>query len=123
MDIDPILISSVSCNLSLSQNTKRVQQLKAEDGLATLFRALEKVLRTVAGSDISLARNPVSKFSLVGKSSTKVLRPDGMKFHIPIKLSYVYDGNTRVMTLNTLIDTDAEVKILDTDFVEQMMMP
>jgi len=31
--------------------------------------------------DISLACNPVSKFSLVGKSSAKVLRPGGMKFH------------------------------------------
>jgi len=41
-DIDPVLISSVSCNLSISQNTKRVQKRKAEDELATLISALEK---------------------------------------------------------------------------------
>jgi len=123
MNIDPLLISSVSGNLSISQNTKRVQKRKAEDGLATLISALEKRTRTVAGSDISLARNPVSNFSLVGKSSAKVIRAGGMKFHIPVKLSCVYGGNTRVITVNALIDTGAEVTILDTDFVEQMMMP
>jgi len=123
MDIDPVLISSVSCNLSLSQNTKRVQKPKAEDQLATLVRALEKRSRMVAASDISLARNPVYTFSLVGKSSAKVLRTGGMKFHIPVKLSWVYGGNTRVITVNALIDTGVEVTILDTDFVEQMMMP
>jgi hypothetical protein len=77
----------------------------------------------VAASAISLARNSVSNFSLVGKSSAKVLRPGGMKFHIPVKLSWVYGGNTRVITVNALIDTGADVTILDTDFVEQMMMP
>ena len=77
----------------------------------------------MVASDISLARNPVSNFSLVGKSSAKVLRPGGIKFHIPVKLSWVYCGNTRVITGNALIDTGAEVTILDTDFVEQMMMP
>jgi len=76
----------------------------------------------VAASDISLARKPVSNFSLVGKSSAKVLRPGGMKFHIPVKLSWLYSGNTRVITVNALIDTGAEVMILDKDFVEQMMM-
>jgi len=70
-----------------------------------------------------LATNPVSNFSLVGKSSAKVLRPGGMKFHIPVKLYWVYGGNTRVITVNVLFDTGAEVTILDTDFVEQMMMP
>jgi len=52
----------------------------------------------------------------------KVLRPGRMKFHIPVKLSWVYGGNTRVITVNALIDTGAEVTILDTHFVEQMMM-
>jgi len=42
MDIDPVLISSFSRNLSLSQNTKRVQKRKDEDELATLSSALEK---------------------------------------------------------------------------------
>jgi len=53
----------------------------------------------------------------------KVLSPGGMKCHIPIKLSWVYGGNTRVITVNALIDTGAEVTILEMDFVEQMMMP
>jgi len=87
MDIDPVLISSVSRNLSMSQYTKRVQKPKAKDELATLISALEKRPRTVAASDISLARNPVYSFSLVGKSSAKALTPGGMKFHIPGKLS------------------------------------
>jgi len=91
--------------------------------LAALISALEKRPRTVAASDISLARNPVSNVSLVGKSSAKVLRPGGMKFHIPVKLSWVDGGNTRVITVNALIDTGAEMTILDTDFVEQLMMP
>jgi len=46
-----------------------------------------------------------------------------MKFHIPVKLSWVYGRNTRVITVNALMDTGAEVTILDTDFMEQMMMP
>jgi len=52
-----------------------------------------------------------------------VLRHGGIKFSIPVKLSSVYGGNTRVITVNALIDTDAEVTILATDFVEQIMMP
>jgi len=123
MDIDPVLISSVSSNLSMSQNTKRVQKRKAEDEFATLISALEKRPRTVVASDSSLARNRISNFSFVGKSSAKVLRPGGMTFHIPVKLSWVYRGNTRVVTVNALLNTGAEVTILDTDFVEQMMMP
>jgi len=85
MDIDPVLFSSVSRNLSITENTKRVQKRKADDDLATLISALEKRPRTVAALDISLARNPVSNFSLFGKSFAKVLRPGGMKFHIPVK--------------------------------------
>jgi len=46
-----------------------------------------------------------------------------MNFHIPVKLSWVYSGNTREITVNALIDTGAEVTILDTDFVAQMIMP
>jgi len=123
MDIDSLLISSVSRNLSISQYTKRVQKRKSEDELATLISALEKRPRMVAASDISLARNPVSNFSLVGKSFAKVLSPGGMKFHVPVKLSWVYSGNTIVITINTFSDTGAKVTILDTDFVEQMIMP
>jgi len=87
MDIDPLLISSVFRNLSISQNTKRVQKRKGEDELATLISALEKRPRTVAASDISMARNSISNFSLAGKSPAKVLRPGGRKFHFPVKLS------------------------------------
>jgi len=60
---------------------------------------------------------------LVAKLSAKVLKPGGMKFHIPVKLSCVCGGNTRVITVNALFDTGAEMTILDMDFVEQMMMP
>jgi len=42
MDIEPVLISSVSRKLSISQNTKRVQKRKVEDELATLISTLEK---------------------------------------------------------------------------------
>jgi len=87
MDIDLVLISSLSRYLSISQNTKRVQKRKVEDELAALISPLEKRPRTVAASDISFSRNPVSNFSLVGTSSAKMLRPGGMKFHIPVKLS------------------------------------
>jgi len=107
MDIELVLISYVSRNLSISQNTKRVQKRKVEDELPILISALEKRPRTVSASDISLARNPVYNFSLVEKSFAKVLRPGGMKFQIPGKLSWVYGGNTRVITVNALIDTGA----------------
>jgi len=117
------LISSVSRNLSISQNTKRVQKREPEDKLPTLISALEKRPRTVAASDIPLPRNPVPNFSLVGKSSMKVLRPGGIKFHILVKYACVYGGNTRAITVTALIDTGAEVTVLDTDLVEQMMMP
>ena len=45
-----------------------------------------------------------------------------MNFHIPVKLSWVYSGNTRVITINTLIDTGTEVPILDMDFVVPIMI-
>jgi len=121
--MDSVLISLLSRNLSISQNTKRVQTRKAEDELGTLISGLEKRPRTVAALDISLSLNPVSIFSLVGKSSAKVLRPGGMEFHIPGKLSCVYCGYTRVITIKALIDTGAEMTILDMDFINQMMMP
>jgi len=122
MNIDVVLISSVSRNVYLSQNRKRLQKRKAEDELATLIRALEKRPRTMVVLDISLARNPVSNFPLVGKSSLNVLRPGGKKFYNPVKLFCVYGGNTRVITVKAIIDTGAEVTILEMDFVEQMMM-
>ena len=45
-----------------------------------------------------------------------------MKFHMPVNLSWVYSGNTRLITVNDLIDIGAEVKILDMDFVEQILI-
>jgi len=63
IDIDLVLISSVSRILSISQNTETVQNRKAKDKLATLISALEKRPRTVVASNISLARNPISNFS------------------------------------------------------------
>jgi len=88
MDIDPVLISSICHNLSISQNPKRVLKRKAEDELATLISAPEKGPRMVAASDILLAWNPVSDFSLVGKSSTKVLRCHGGS------INYIADTST-----------------------------
>jgi len=119
----PLLISSGSHNLSLSHNSKRVQKQKAEDVLTTLINTLEKRLRIVVASDISLVRNPFSNISLVGKLFVKVLSPGGVKFHIPFRLSCVYSGNTKVVTINALFNSNAEVTILNTDFVEQMIMP
>jgi len=100
-----------------------VQKRKAEDKLATLISILEKRRRTVAASNFSFARNPVFNFSSVGKSPAKVLKPGGIKYHIPFKLSWLYGGIIIVITINALIDTGAEVTILDTDLLEQMMMP
>jgi len=84
MYIDPVFFSSISRNLSISQNTKRVRKRKAENLLPTLISAPEKRPATVAGSDISLAQNLVSNCSFFGKSFAKVLSPDGMKLHIPV---------------------------------------
>jgi len=53
----------------------------------------------------------------------KVLRPGGIQFHISVKLFCVYGRTTTVITVNARIDTGAEVMILDTDYIEQMMMP
>jgi len=112
------LISSVSCNVCILQNTTRVQKRKAEDELSTKVSPLKKTPLIVAASDISLAQNPFSNYSLVGKSSPKVLRPGGMQFYVPVKFSWVCGGNTRVTIVNALIDTIAKVPIIDTDFVE-----
>jgi len=101
----------------MSQNRKRVQKRKAKDELATLISALKNRPRTMAASDILLAGNHVSNFFLLCKSSAEVLRPGGIKFHIPVKLSWVYGGNTRLITMNAIIDMGAEVKFLYQDFV------
>jgi len=91
--------------------------------LVTLITPLKRRTRRVAGADNLLARNPVSNFSFGGKSPVKVLRPGGMKFHIPVKLSLVSGRNTRVITVNALIDTGAKVTIMDMDYIDKMIMP
>jgi len=91
--------------------------------LPPLIGTLEKRPRKVAASDISLASNPVSNYSFIGKSSVKVFRPSGMKFHILVKISCVYGRNTRAITVNALIATGADVNILDAEFGAKMMVP
>jgi len=46
-----------------------------------------------------------------------------LKFLVPVKLSWLYEGNKRELSINALVDTGVEAMIFDTDFVEQMMMP
>lgn len=93
MDIDPVSVTSVARTLSSTVissptiNTKTGKKRKAEDEMATHLSAHEKRPRTVAASDISLARNHVSGISLDGKSLAKALKQGGLKFHIPVKLS------------------------------------
>jgi len=67
----------------------------------------------------------VSDIPLVGKADAwaKVLKHEGLKFLVPVKLSWLYEGNKRELSINALVDTGAEVMIFDVDFVEQMMMP
>ena len=71
----------------------------------------------VAAWDILLARNPVSHISFDGESGAKSLKHDGLKFHVPVKLSWDYGGNKRHISINALIDTGAEAMIFDADFV------
>jgi len=129
-DIDPVSISSVTRNLSSTvistyriYNTKKAQKRKAEDEVAPLISAYKKRPRTVAASDISLARNPASPISLDRKSRAKSLKHGGLKFHVPVKLSWDYGGNKWDISINALIGTGAEATIFNADFVKQMMMP
>jgi len=66
-------------------------------------------------SDIPLVRNADTR--------AKVLKREGLKFLVPVKLSWLYEENKREPSSNALVDTSAEATIFDTDFVEQMMMP
>ena len=85
--------------------------------MAPPISAYEKRPRTVEASDISLARNPVSHICLHGKSGAKSLNHGGLKFHVPVKLSWDYGGHKRNISINALIDTGAEATIFDADFV------
>jgi len=66
-------------------------------------------------SDISLVENADAR--------AKVLKREELKFLVPVKLSWIYEGNIRESSINALVDTGAEATIFDTDFVEQRIMP
>jgi len=66
-------------------------------------------------SDISLVEN--------ADAQAKVFKHEELQFLVPVKISSLYEGNIRELSINTLVDTDVEATIFDTDFVEQMMMP
>jgi len=67
----------------------------------------------------------MSDISLVEKADVqaKVLKHEGLKFMVPVRLSWLYEANKRQISINALVDTGVEVTIFDTDFVEQMIMP
>jgi len=46
---------------------------------------------------------------LVGNADAwaKVLKHEGLKFPVPIKLSWLYEGNKRELSINALVDTAA----------------
>jgi len=121
MDIDAVSISSCvrnlsSCSsLSLTQKTKTMKNRKTEEELAPQLSDHEKRPQQVAVSDIPLVGN--------ADAQAKVLKHEGLKFLVPIKLSCLYEGNKRELSINALVDTGAEATIFDTDFVEQMTMP
>jgi len=121
MNIDPVSISScvrnlsASSSLSLIQKTKTAKKRKAEEELAPQLSDHKKRLQQVAVSDISLVRNV--------DAQAKVFKCEGLKFLVAVKLSWLYDGNKRELSINALVDTGAEATIFDTNFVEQMMMP
>jgi len=121
IDIDPVSISSCvrnlssSFSLSLIQKTKTAKKRKAEKELALQLSNHEKGPQQVAVSDISLD----------GKADAraKVLKHEGLKFLVLVKLSWIYEENLREISINTLVDTGTEATIFDIDFVERMMMP
>jgi len=75
----------------------------------------EKRPQQVAVSDILLVGNADAR--------AKVLKREGLKFLVPVKLSWLYKGNKRELSINALVGTGTETTIFDTDFVEQMMIP
>jgi len=120
MDIDSISISSCirnlspSSSLSLIQKTKTAKKRKAEEELAPQLSDHEKRPQQVAVSDIPLVGNADIR--------AKVLKCKGLKFLVPVKISWLYEGNKRELSINALVDTGAEATIFDNDFVEQMMI-
>jgi len=121
MHVDLVSISSCvrnlspSSSLSLIQKTKTAEKRKVEEELAPQLSDYETRPQQVAVSDICL----------VGKADieAKVLTHEGLKFLVPVKLSWTYEGNIKEISINALVNTSAEATIFDTDFVEQMIMP
>ena len=123
MDIDPFSISSCVRNLSpfsslsLIQKTKTAKKRKAEEELAPQLSHHKKKKRQqqVVVLDITLVGN--------ADAWAKVSKCEGLKFLVPVKLSWLYEENKRELSINALVDTGVEATIFDTDFVEEMMMP
>ena len=46
------------------------------------------------------------------------IKCEGLKFLVPVKLSWTYEENIRESSSNALVDSGAEATIFDTDFVE-----
>ena len=120
-DIDPVSISSCVRNLSpsssfsLIQKTKTAKKRKGEEEFAPQLSGHEKRLQQVAVSDIPLVGNADAR--------AKVLKHEGLKFLVPVKLSWLYEGNKKEPSINALVDTGVKATIVDTDSVEQMMIP
>jgi len=115
IDIDMVSISSCvpnlspSSSLSLIQKTKTTIKTKAEKELASQLSNHKKRPQQVA----------VSSIPLVGKADArmKVLKHEELKFLVPVKLSWLYEGNKEEVSINALVDTGVEATIFDTNFV------
>ena len=61
----------------------------------------------------------------VGKADAQaqVLKHEGLKCLLPVKFSWLYEGNKRELSITALVDSGVKATISDMDFVEQMMMP
>ncbi|MCZ4501067.1 MAG: hypothetical protein JWQ74_3622 [Marmoricola sp.] len=80
--------------------------------MATSVTAHEKRSQTETAIDISLARNDV-----------KVLRTTGLRFIVPVRLSWMHRGQLKDISISAWVDTGAKATIFDVDFVEQMLLP
>jgi len=102
------------CLLSLIQKTKTAKNRKAEEELGPQLSDHEKRPQQVAVWDISLVGNADAR--------AKVLKCEGVKFLVSVKLSWTYEGNIREISINALVDTGAEATMFDTDFVVQIII-
>jgi hypothetical protein len=110
--VDPVNSMSVSFDSVSLQNTKKGKKRKGDEEMATPVIDHKKRSRTETAMDISLARNDV-----------KVLRTTGLRFIVPVRISWMYEGQLKDFSISALVDTGAEATIFDVDFVEQMMLP